>query len=192
MFICGDGEISKTVSLTKIYNSILELMSKCKHIKSPKRGGWSHRCRLVGKFTSNKGLIWSRLTSPPRTKTAVLKKWSPPVMKQLLANSKGRLESKKHLSSQSVATQAPGEHFVHSQHGCARKLHTNCALEFPKSWFRTTLQSFGPVKSMHLFDIRAPSVSRIHSRQQWGYRLDKSLVHLGVNTERETTIHSHT
>lgn len=36
----------------------------------------------------------------------------------------GTLESKKHLSSQSVATQAPGEPFSHSQHG-STQVHAN-------------------------------------------------------------------
>lgn len=171
-------------------------MSKCKHIKSAKRGGRSHQCRLEGKFAANKGLIWSRLTRPSKKKTAVLQKWSPPpVMKQLLANRKGRLESKEHLSLQSVATQVPGEPFMHSQHGSTR-VHANSTQtvrwSFSKNWFQTTRQCFGPVKSMHLFYISAPSVLRIHSSQQWGYTLDKSLVRRRANTERETTSHSHT
>lgn len=94
--------------------------SKCKHVKWSKRGGCRHRLRLEGKLAANKGLIWS----PPRKKTAVLKKWLPPVMKQQLANRKGSVESQKHLSSQGVARQVPGGPFMHSQRGSTR-FHAN-------------------------------------------------------------------
>lgn len=62
--------------------SVQELMTKFKHIKSG-RSGWSNQLCLERKFTLNKSLIWSQLTSPPRKKTEEL--WSGHSgMKQLL------------------------------------------------------------------------------------------------------------
>lgn len=61
------------IPVTKIHKCVMDFLAKFKHIKSG-RSGWNNQLRLERKFTLNKSLIWSRLTSPPRKKTVEL--WS--------------------------------------------------------------------------------------------------------------------
>lgn len=102
----------QTVSGTKIHNGVPELMSKIQAYQNllQVRGD---RPGLERKFTPNKSLIWSRLTSPPWKKTVRL--WSGHSRWWNSCWQTGRGDLKARLSSQSVVTQA-WKPFVHFQH----------------------------------------------------------------------------